>query len=243
MLRIFKFRLSWLFMIPSRKKLDLSYIICRSVIESITPIRKQDFYHITTVPPVLAPAHNLLFISYFRLRNKRAMSALPRVHITKLPSMSSSWQCRSTGISDSFSMTPTAIIQMNSYLSSMEELQTNIHRQSLGRRSKNESSSTAVLWLLLLHLGRQLATLLTTDFARHKIQIERKASLVTQYLHLNPIQLSRRSLERSSHSLLLRPTRGHCGGLIITALPWSMLLHWKISLKQFIRGIKFHPCT
>jgi hypothetical protein len=46
-------------MIPSRKKLDLSYIICRSVIESITPIRKQNFYHITTVPPGLAPAHNL----------------------------------------------------------------------------------------------------------------------------------------------------------------------------------------
>jgi hypothetical protein len=99
-----------------------------------------------TVLPILensafnvGKAAYLLFISYFRVRNKRAMSALPRVHITKLPSMSTADQ-----ISYSFSMTPTAIIQMNSYLSSMEELQTNIHRQSLGRRSRNESSSTAV---------------------------------------------------------------------------------------------------
>ena len=59
MLRIVEFRLLGLFMIPSRKKLDLSYIICRSVIKSITPIRRQHFYPITTAPrPGLAPAHN-----------------------------------------------------------------------------------------------------------------------------------------------------------------------------------------
>jgi hypothetical protein len=108
---------------------------------AVLPILKNSAFNV-------GEAAYLLFISYFRLRNKRAMSTLPRVHITKLPSMSSSWQCRSTAdrISDSFSMTPTAIIEMNSYLSSMEQLQTNIvHQQSLGRRSRNESSSTAVL--------------------------------------------------------------------------------------------------
>jgi hypothetical protein len=106
------------------------------------------------------------------------------------------------------------------YLSSMGQLHTNISRQSLERRSRNESRSAALQSLLLKHFGRQLATTMPTMvFARHTIQIKKIASLVTRCRQLNPIQLSQRSLKRSSHSLLLLPTRDHCGGLIRTILP------------------------
>jgi hypothetical protein len=144
-----------------------------------------------------------------------------RVLIVKLPSVSSSWRCRSTvGQIFIFCHAPNCNHSTDFlFVLNGEAACTNIRWQSIGRRSRNECSSTALLSFLILHFGRQLETMPTMVFAHHKIQIEMTASLVVQCPPSNPCQQCQRSLMCLLPTLLLLQTCDHRGGQMRTTLP------------------------